>query len=106
MYGFISVSGLQMLKDVDLSDNRNLYPAAAILVIGIGVVVLNFGTNKLTGNPLVQVTSLAVAMIVGILVNLITHSGKDKVENGAIQGNLPDMKFEGEKAEAEENKAV
>ncbi len=106
MYGFISVSGLQMLKDVDLSDNRNLYPAAAILVIGIGGVVLNFGTNKLTGNPLVQVTSLAVAMIVGILVNLITHSGKDKVENGAIQENLPDMKFEGEKAEAEENKAV
>ena len=106
MYGFISVSGLQMLKDVDLSDNRNLYPAAAILVIGIGGVVLNFGTNKLTGNPLVQVTSLAVAMLVGILVNLITHSGKDKVENGAIQENLPDMKFEGEKAEAEENKAV
>ena len=106
MYGFISVSGLQMLKDVDLSDNRNLYPAAAILVIGIGGVVLNFGTNKLTGNPLVQVTSLAVAMIVGILVNLITHSGKDKVENGAIQENVPDMKFEGEKAEAEENKAV
>ncbi len=106
MYGFISVSGLQMLKDVDLSDNRNLYPAAAILVIGIGGVVLNFGTNKLTGNPLVQVTSLAVAMLVGILVNLITHSGKDKVENGAIQENLPDMKFEGEKAETEENKAV
>ena len=106
MYGFISVSGLQMLKDVDLSDNRNLYPAAAILVIGIGGVVLNFGTNKLTDKPLVQVTSLAVAMIVGILVNLITHSGKDKVENGAIQENLPDMKFEGEKAEAEENKAV
>ena len=106
MYGFISVSGLQMLKDVDLSDNRNLYPAAAILVIGIGGVVLNFGTNKLTDKPLVQVTSLAVAMIVGILVNLITHSGKDKVENGAIQENLPDMKFEGEKAETEENKAV
>ena len=106
MYGFISVSGLQMLKDVDLSDNRNLYPVAAILVIGIGGVVLNFGTNSLTDKPLVQITSLAVAMIVGILVNLITHSGKDKVENGAIQENLPDMKFEGEKAEAEENKAV
>ena len=97
MYGFISVSGLQMLKDVDLSDNRNLYPCAAILVLGIGGVVLNFGKNSLTGNPLIQVTSLAVAMIVGIIVNFITHSGKDKVDNGAIQENLPDMKFEGEK---------
>ncbi len=90
MYGFISVSGLQMLKDVDLSDNRNLYPVAAILVIGIGGVTLNFGTNSVTKGPLVQITSLALAMIVGIVVNYITHSGKDKdekVENGNIQEN-------------------
>ncbi len=96
MYGFISVSGLQMLKDVDLSDNRNLYPVAAILVIGIGGVVLNFGKNAITGGALIQVTSLALAMFVGIIVNAITHSGKDKVDNGAIQENVPDMKFEGE----------
>lgn len=78
MYGFISVCGLQMLKDVDLSDNRNLYPVAAILVIGCGGLVLNFGTNSLTNGPLFQLSSLAVAMIVGIIVNYITHSGKDK----------------------------
>ena len=96
MYGFISVSGLQMLKDVDLSDNRNLYPVAAILVIGIGGVVLNFGKNALTGGALIQVTSLALAMFVGIIVNAITHSGKDKVDNGAIQEQVPDMAFEGE----------
>lgn len=78
MYGFISVSGLQMLKDVDLSDNRNLYPVAAILVLGIGGVTLNFGTNPLTKGPLFQLTSLAVAMLVGIITNYITHSGKDK----------------------------
>ena len=96
MYGFISVSGLQMLKDVDLSDNRNLYPVAAILVIGIGGVVLNFGKNAITGGALIQVTSLALAMFVGIIVNAITHSGKDKVDNGAIQEKVPDIQFEGE----------
>lgn len=96
MYGFISVSGLQMLKDVDLSDNRNLYPVAAILVLGIGGVVLNFGENAMTGSPLIQITSLALAMIVGIVTNFITHSGKDKVENGAIQEEFVDAKFEGE----------
>ena len=80
LYGFISVSGLQMLKDVDLSDNRNLYPVAAILVIGVGGLALNFGTNSLTGGALVQITPLAVAMIVGIIVNFITHSGKNKDE--------------------------
>lgn len=80
MYGFISVSGLQMLKDVDLSDNRNLYPVAAILVLGVGGLALNFGVNKLTSGPLIQITPLAVAMIVGIIVNYITHSGKKECE--------------------------
>lgn len=77
MYGFISVSGLQMLKDVDLSDHRNLYPVAAILVIGIGGVTLDFGKNNLTGGALIQITALALAMAVGIIVNYITHSGKN-----------------------------
>ncbi len=77
LYGFISVSGLQMLKDVDLSDNRNLYPVAAILVIGVGGIVLDFGTNALTGGAVIEITALAVAMIVGIIINLITHSGKN-----------------------------
>ncbi|MCI5838190.1 MAG: uracil-xanthine permease [Christensenellaceae bacterium] len=88
MYGFISVSGLQMLKDVDLGDHRNLYPVAAILVIGIGGVTLDFGTNSLTGSPLVQITSLALAMIVGIVVNYITHSGKNNEED--IEEEKPD----------------
>ena len=88
MYGFISVSGLQMLKDVDLGDHRNLYPVAAILVIGIGGVTLDFGTNSLTDRPLVQITSLALAMIVGIVVNYITHSGKNNEED--IEEEKPD----------------
>ena len=58
--------------------------------------MLNFGKNAITGGALIQVTSLALAMFVGIIVNAITHSGKDKVENGAIQEKVPDMQFEGE----------
>ena len=88
MYGFISVSGLQMLKDVDLSDHRNLYPVAAILVIGIGGITLDFGKNALTGGALVQITALALAMIVGIIVNYITHSGKNNEED--VEEEKPD----------------
>ena len=88
MYGFISVSGLQMLKDVDLGDHRNLYPVAAILVIGIGGVTLDFGKNALTGGALVQITALALAMIVGIIVNYITHSGKNNEAD--IEQEKPD----------------
>ncbi|MDD7186384.1 MAG: solute carrier family 23 protein, partial [Clostridia bacterium] len=88
MYGFISVSGLQMLKDVDLSDHRNLYPVAAILVIGIGGVTLDFGKNNLTGGALIQITALALAMAVGIIVNYITHSGKDNEAD--VEAEKPD----------------
>ena len=78
LYGFIAVSGLQMLKKVDLSDNRKLYVVSAILVTGIGGLTLNFGTNDITGGPLFTVTSLAVALIIGLITNAIVHSGKDK----------------------------
>lgn len=94
LYGFISVSGLNMLRDVDLNDHKNLYPVAAILVIGIGGITLNFGTNKLTGGPAVQITSLAVALIVGILINIFTHS-KSKKEKAAEMLNGGDGTAEG-----------
>ncbi len=76
LYGFIAVSGLQMLKKVDLGDNRNLFVVAAIFVCGIGGLALNFGK--------ISITSLAVAMIVGILTNIITHfkTKKEKVSDG------------------------
>ena len=78
LYGFIAVSGLNMLRDVDLNDHKNLYPVAAILVIGIGGITLNFGKNGLTGGPAVQITSLAVALIVGVLIHMFTHHKSKK----------------------------
>ena len=63
LYGFIAVSGLKMLQPVDLNDNRNLFVVAAILVCGIGGLTLNFGP--------VTISSIATALIVGILVNVI-----------------------------------
>ncbi len=84
LYGFIAVSGLNMLREVDLNDHKNLYPVAAILVIGIGGITFDFGVNKLTGGPAVQITSLAVALIVGVLINIFTHSKgrKKKLADG------------------------
>ncbi|MBR4173186.1 MAG: uracil-xanthine permease, partial [Clostridia bacterium] len=36
LYGFIAVSGLKMIKDVDLNENKNLFVVAVILIAGIG----------------------------------------------------------------------
>lgn len=80
MYGFIAVSGLQMLKQVDLNESKNLYVVASILVVGIGGLTLDFGVNSITGTALISFTALATALIVGLITNLIVHLGKEKEE--------------------------
>ena len=73
LYGFIAVSGLKMVQKVDLNDNRNLFVVAAILVTGIGGLTLNFGP--------ITISSIATALILGILVNVIFNrrKGEEKV---------------------------
>ncbi len=63
LYGFIAVSGLKMIQDVDLNDNRNLFVVSVILIAGIGGLELHFGN--------VTITEVACALILGIIVNLI-----------------------------------
>ena len=70
LYGFIAVSGLKMVQKVDLSKNKNLYVVSAILVTGIGGLVLDFGG--------IQITSIATALIIGILTNLILRDKKSE----------------------------
>ena len=77
LYGFIASSGVKMLinEKVDLNDTKNLFIAATILVLGIGGLTLKFG-NPLA--PVIQITSTAVAMIVGIILNFALKSSKEE----------------------------
>ncbi len=68
LYGFIAVSGLKMLQPVDLNENRNLFVASVILIAGVGGLVLNF---SLGNGQTITVTSIACALILGIITNLI-----------------------------------
>ena len=63
LYGFIAVSGLKMVQKVDLGENKNLFVVSAILIAGIGGLTLTFGK--------VTLTSIACALILGIIVNLL-----------------------------------
>ena len=60
-------------KKVDFNVTRNIFIAAAILVSGIGGLTLKFGD---VANPTIQITSTAVAMILGIVLNLILKEKK------------------------------
>ena len=98
MYGFIAVSGLQMLKKVDLGDNRNLFVVAAIFVTGIGGLAFNFGDNGMGGSAF-SITSIAAALIVGLITNLIV--GKRPAEDDGT-GIIVDDEYPGDKEETEE----
>ncbi len=75
LYGFIAVSGLKMIQNVDLGDNRNMFTVSVILITGIGGLVLTFGK--------VTITSVACALILGILTNLLVNIKKDKTTENA-----------------------
>lgn len=72
LYGFIAVSGLKMIQSVDLGENKNLFVVAVILICGIGGLTISFGK--------VTITSVACALILGILTNLIVSKKAPKAE--------------------------
>ncbi len=103
LYGFIAVSGLKMFKDIDLSDNKNLFVVSVILIAGIGgltiqipyaseiaksLAIVNGNIAIIEGGfaKVITVTSIATALILGIVTNFIlgkiekSKLGKEKGE--------------------------
>ena len=69
LYGFIAVSGLKMIQQVDLGKSKNLFVVSAILIPGIGGLSVTF--DKIT------LTTIACALILGILANLFLSPAKE-----------------------------
>ena len=67
LYGFIAVSGLKMIQKTDLNNNRNLFVVSMILVAGVGGLSLSFTTGK----GVITITTVACALILGIVANLV-----------------------------------
>ena len=65
LYGFIATSGLRMLKSVDLSDTKNIFVIAVILVAGIGGLTISFEH--------VSFSPVAIAFVLGVLMNLLVN---------------------------------
>jgi uracil permease len=70
LYGMISAIGVRNIVEnqVDLKKSRNLIIAAVILVCGLGITD---GFTFTIGSVTVTLTSLAIASIVGIVLNAI-----------------------------------
>lgn len=83
LYGFIAVSGLKMFKHLNLSEDKNLFVVAAILISGIGGLSIQipyaFAANGAI-TATIQITSIATALIIGIVTNAVLT----KVENSKL----------------------
>ena len=79
LYGFIASSGVKMLiqEKIDFSKTKNIFVASVILVAGIGGLCFKFGNPT---NPTIEITSIAVAMFLGIIMNIILVEKKPKSE--------------------------
>ena len=76
LYGFIAVSGLKMIQKVDLEQNRNLFVVSTILITGIGGLTISIGK--------VTLTTVACALILGILANVMLGRKEMKAVEAAV----------------------
>ena len=72
LYGFIAVSGLKMIQQVNLGASKNLFVVSSILIPGIGGLSVSFGAN---GE--VTLTTIACALILGIITNTLLAKGQE-----------------------------
>ena len=63
LYGFISSSGIRLLKGVDFDNQKNLIICSVVLALGISKVTLGGETFSLSGT--------ALALVAGVILNLI-----------------------------------
>jgi uracil permease len=79
LFGIIASSGLRMLVDskVDFANNRNLVISSVILVIGIGGAFIKVSDQF-------QIQGMALAAIIGVLLNLILP-GREPVKEDMFE---------------------
>ena len=68
LYGFISSSGIRLLKDVDFNNQKNLIICSVVLSLGISGVVL--------GGEVFSLSGTALALVAGVILNLILREKK------------------------------
>jgi len=86
LFGIIASSGLRMLVDskIDFGDKRNLVISSVILVLGIGGAIVKLPYN-------IQIQGMALAAIIGVLLNLILP-GRQEADETMFESNEENKK--------------
>ncbi len=119
LYGFIAVSGLKMFKDIDLGDNKNLFTVSTILIAGIGGLSIKIPYKIVASNimgkaisdageiidvivtpagtveKVIEITSIATALILGIIVYAVINAIEKKQGPETAEDNGPESLIAG-----------
>jgi uracil permease len=79
LYGFIAINGLKVLikNQIDFDNSKNIVIASSMLVLGLGGAAVTIATKDLT----LSISGMALASIVGIILNLVLPKDKEKELN-------------------------
>ena len=69
LYGFIACSGIKMLQKTDLNIQKNLIIVSSVLSLGISGLIV--------GGEIISFSATALALIVGVILNLILKENKN-----------------------------
>lgn len=75
LYGFIAVNGIKILinEKVDFNNNKNIVIASTMLVLGLGGATLSL----VSGDMSVSISGMALAAIVGVILNLCIPESRE-----------------------------
>ena len=84
LYGFIASSGVKILmaNKIDMGATKSIFVASTILVAGIGGLAINFSIGQVA----FSISSTAVAMILGIIMNVILRDKKEDKPAAPAEG--------------------
>lgn len=75
LYGYIAVSGLSMIKDVNFDDKCNFFTISAILITGIGGLTLQipYSIKNNAPNGAITLTTVVTALIMGLITYRVAN---------------------------------
>ncbi|BAW02181.1 uracil permease [Thermus thermophilus] len=92
LFGMIASIGIRTLAEaeIDFTHSRNLIVVSAILVLGLGGAVAQLGTVQVAGAAVpLKVSGMALAALVGVVLNLVLPQKLEPAELTAGEERLP-----------------
>ena len=112
LFGMIAANGLRALVDakVNFSSTKNMMVVSITLALGLGLGALSLSGKKvgfsIKGGGFVEISSLAIATVVAVILNLIIPSKRGKTQEEKESEDKPLYTLAGKVIDEEKDKQL